>query len=122
MNIGVLSDAYCLMMLNIDVFSSRSETMYSAFCFQKYASKFFFAILRASDEISINSTFSAKSAILVPIIPDPVHTSMTSDHGYCLKKCRVLRTRHSVSSRGISTSGVTKKSRLKKVTLPSLYS
>jgi hypothetical protein len=105
---------------------SKSDTMNWAFLSGKCDRKFASVTARASGDISRNIISSARSATLVPMIPDPQPISMIV-FGFwflvlCQRSCLARLTSTSVSSRGINTSGVTTKSRPKKVTFQSIYS
>lgn len=95
-------------------FERRSDTIYRAFFSGKFAVKFFSVILSASREISIKMISSVISATDIPMIPDPDPISITVliCSFWMIFLARFMR--HSVSSRGIRTSGVIKKSLPKK--------
>lgn len=93
---------------------NKSDTMKSAVFSGKLFRKLVSVIRSASGEISRNITVSTMSAILVPIIPDPHPISTTCCIFFSMMIFRARRIRHSVSSLGIRTSGVTTKSLPKK--------
>lgn len=88
----------------------------------KYVSKFLFATDKASWEISMAMTSLARSTQEVAMIPEPVPMSISMLFSFDVRIFRVRFTSTSVSSRGMSTSGVTRKVLQKNTTDPVMYS